>query len=362
MASQTIPGGLCWPQGPIHDDLSTVTTLTAGILNGVNDVVMVVFRMPKTASIAKIGFNISTNSSFNGTVMARVETVNAANGSPTGTLVATDAEVEVTDETTGWKKVTLTTAPEVTAGTYVAVGLRCTALTAGSIQVTAYHSSNFRAGEIRLPYTLINTSQKVNAIGAIHIEYDDGDLAQGVCLPAIGLALDSWGSSSTPDRRGLRFKFPFPVELSGFWAHCHNYTTDLDWELYDSDGTTVLETQTLDDDITYSGGLGYRHVPITPRTLTKDVYYRLILLPSDGVARQNLKLVEVGETASLDMWGGRDMHYTTTDGAPSVEGDWTNTTTKTLSGFGLLLTAFDDGAGGGGSETFTGNVINRGIN
>jgi len=362
MAMQTIPGGLCWPACPITDDVTSIATVTAVTLNGLDDVHMLVGKMPATGTIQKYGFNIATNASFSGTVKARIETVDATNGQPTGTLVAGGAEFELTDETTGWQKVTIGTPPSVTGGNLVAIGLRTTAYSSGSMTVTGFHPTNFRAGETYFPVEIYNASSKGNGPSCHHIELDDASLVQFQnVLPCIGLAADSWDELDNPNRRGLRFKFPFPVEISGFWANTHNYTTDLNWHLYDSDGTTELETQAIDDDIGFSGALAYRFFPMTPRTLTKDVFYRLVLAPQDTIARQVLKLVEVGEVASLDAWGGQNFHYTTVNDAPTAEGDWTQTTTKCPVGFGLFLTAFDDGAGGGG-ETFTGSVINRGIN
>ena len=89
MAFQTIPGGLAIPVPP-NSGTSSTTFGTPMLLNAASEEAAGVLYAPKTGTISKIGFLTGTVTTGD-TVDARMETVSAANGDPTGTLLGTNS-------------------------------------------------------------------------------------------------------------------------------------------------------------------------------------------------------------------------------------------------------------------------------
>jgi hypothetical protein len=178
------------------------------------------------------------------------------------------------------------------------------------------------------------------------LEYDDGTYSQiGNVYPATSGSVVTYNDSSTPDERALIFTFPFDVEVTGAWFWI-DLDSDMDLVLYDSDGSTVLETLSLAGNFRPFNTQERRFVKFAgSHVLTGGDTYRLAAKPTSG-SNISLGQFTVSAAAVLGAWdGGTDFYLSTrTDG-----GSWTETTT-TRPFMGLVIRGLDTtGVGGGGA-------------
>lgn len=347
MAMQSIIGGLTWPGSSTMDIAATGLTGNLGTQNGLNDKCGAVFIAPSTVTVHKIGFYISTVTSFIGTADARIETVTASSGVPSETEVGTSTTF--TPAASTWFWVTLTADASLTAGTAYWAGTKVTAFTSGSY--TQFSTFNGALAETftGIPYAAISTGTTlVDDTPIIALEDNAGNK---VYVPGMypstngGAAEETWASTSNPDRRGLRFKLPFPARLVGVRIY-GDHDSDLNLILYDSDGSTALVTLSVDASIRSGIAIEYNNYSITPTSLTANTFYRLVILPTTTNSRINFTTISVDAAADLDCWpGGQNFHFTSANGAPANEAAWTQTLTKRPIGFELIFDQFDDGTG-----------------
>jgi len=156
----------------------------------------------------------------------------------------------------------------------------------------------------------------------------------------------TFNSGSTPNERGLYFQLPMSVACSGVWFESTR-GGDCQVTLYDSDGTTVLASATLDKDVNEAAAsLTVTIVPWAtgPITLLANTNYRLAVKPTT-VTNLDVYDMPVNSNALMAaMPGGANFYLTTRTGA----GAWTQTNTlKPL--MGLVLAGVDTGGVGGGA-------------
>lgn len=350
-AQQTFIGGLEYPEGQLYVYDGSSVGFNTNAMNALSEYAGCSFVAPVAATISSIGFNVASVSSFVGTADGRIETITATTGLPTGTEVGDGTDFT---PTAGWTTVTMTTNASLTAGTRYFVGSKITAYTSGSYTQDIQISS-VMVNDIGNPNVIFGpTPSRDDRFCLVRLRDSGGNnlFVRGMG-PATAHTKYDWSSSTNPNRRGVRFNLPFPVRFTGV-VHWHEGNQDYDLILYDSDGTTALETVTVDVSASL-GATNYISVPFTPRTLNRDVWYRLIVLPGTTTASEGLLTVTVSEAEDLDSWpGGQNFHYTTVNGAPTAESDWTNTTTQHPMNFELIFNGFDDGAGSGSRAGFFG--------
>ncbi|MFQ5804771.1 MAG: hypothetical protein ACE5JQ_17920, partial [Candidatus Methylomirabilales bacterium] len=339
MAEQTFPGGLWIPHPPIMQ--SAAPNLQNMLIDASTEKAAGVFRAPKTGTISKVGFLTGTVTT-GATVDVRLETVDLANGDPSGTLLGTNSNgsqvIADTDDNT-WFTTTLTTGVAVTKGDLLAVVIA----NAGS--------GNMNIRNVRYDFTggysdLFTAAWvKDNDSPGFGLEYSDGSYAYSPHVwPVSGLTSNlNFNSSSTPDERGLIFQLPFPFRVTGCWL-----TVDLDNAadvvLYDSDGSTALETLSLDPDVRMD--TAQRIFLLTfagTQSLSANTNYRLVLKPTT-TSNIRVSFFSVDAAAVMDaLEGGQNFQYTERTDA----GAWTETATDRPF-VGLICDGFDDGVGGGG--------------
>jgi hypothetical protein len=348
MGTAQTRGVFQWPvdHGFLHNNIST--SFGTNVMNVVNEYAGSVVRFNAAQTIHSIGFNITAISAFSGKAEIRIETISNTTGLPTGTKVGTGTAFT---PGTGWTWVDMTVDASLSADTNYFVGTKITTYTSGSY--TQGYNLNVDTSPSR-PYQLAGTTPgTASEFGVIGMKDASGNVLfnLGSAPMLTAPAAENFASNSNPDRRGVRFKFPFPTRLRGMqWVG----DTDQDFSviLYDTNGTTALFTTTFDKDEVGQTGVRTVTIPLPATSITKDAFYRLVILPGSTTANNWFYAFTVGEAADLDGWaGGQNFHYTEVNGAPSVEGDWTNTTTKQAFGFTLLFDQFDDAAGGGGGTT-----------
>lgn len=335
MALQTIPGGLWIPQRTSLD----VPFLANMVIDAADEKIAFIFKIGKTGTISKVGFktgSVTTGATFD----VRLETVDLTTGDPTGTLLATNSNgslVVADADDFLWLTASLTTAVAVTRGDLVAVVIVNPSGSPGNMQIMAV-----AYGQNRFPYSdLFTTSwtkQGDNRNPNCALEYDDGTYALHTGVYPIKLTpTDTYNSASSPDERGLIFQFPFPVQIAGVFM-IMDLDGDADIVLYDSDGSTVLETISLDKDVRELTTIGGWNFPFdNTNELSANTNYRVALKPTT-TTNIGLATLETDTAAIMDSFeGGQNFHYTSRTDA----GAWTETTTKRPV-IGLLLDGFDD--------------------
>lgn len=347
MAFQVLSsGGFYIPRKP-----GGTPTLQTMLIDAANEEAAGVFRAGKTGTIDKIGFLTGTVTT-GATVDVRLETVSLTDGDPTGTLLGTDSNgsqiIADADDNT-WFLVTLTTGVAVTKGDLFAMTIVNPSVSFGNMDIRRirYDQDIFGYSDL-----FTGTWAKSNEEPCFAFEYSDGSYAAVAgAFPVDSVGKVNFNSSSTPDERGLKFKFPFPVRVTGAWVEV-DLDENADVVLYDSDDS-VLETISLDKDVRQGTAEGRIHILFSgTQELTKDVSRRLVLKPTT-TTNIDLREFTIDAVAVMDSFdGGQDFHHTSrTDG-----GSWTDTTTRRPL-MGLILDAFDDGVGGApGHGNLTGGM------
>ncbi len=160
----------------------------------------------------------------------------------------------------------------------------------------------------------------------------------------------SFSAASNPDERGLKFALPadwgatYQI-LGARWLGTLPSGGSYDLVLYDSDGTTVLQSETMDTDHDQgTGSLRMRQVlfdEATLSTLTYGTQYRLVLKPTSG----SLTVYEWTVDAAGDLTGwplGTDACYTSRTDA----GSWTDDDKKRIAFASLILNDITEPSGG----------------
>jgi hypothetical protein len=335
-------------------------------IDAANEKIAFCFQAPKTGDVAKVGFRTGTVLT-GATIDVRLETMDSTNGDPTGTLISANSNaaqvIQDTDDNT-WFTPALTANASVTQGVeYNAVFVN-PGTSFGDINIATIADGPWLQGSggQGFPYSNLNTGSWTKQIRGIllALEYSDGSYEEVVGLPVSAIGNNIYNSSSNPNNRGLKFKTSFPFRAAGFWITGLDVDGDCDVKVVEG-GSSFTTLYTIDTDIRQTNGIRFHvHKFYEFKTFAADTYYRLVLVPKGG---GNIRLyhVDVDTVAIMDaMTGGQDFHYTEANN-PTVEGDWTDTTTRRPT-FGLLIDQFDDGAGGVGGGVKNHPGMNGGMN
>jgi hypothetical protein len=341
---QSLSGGLIIPQYYERGGAANFTNTT---LDAAGETYALVFQAPKTGTIDRIGFRTGTVTTGN-TVDVRLETVSATTGDPSGSLVAVgaNAAVAIADgDDNVWKEATLTTPCAVTRGTLYAACVVVPAST--NLQIASLGTVADWIGGWNFPYEdsfLAGAWAKGANSPTFNVRYTDGTYPVLGNLPVSAIAATTFNSDSSPDERGLYFTLPFPARLSGAMLNAA-FVGGSTLTVYDSDGSTVLTSLTIDADHirTTSPGPG-RYLFPSAVELDKDEAYRLTVLPA-STSDNTLTHLTVSSAAMMDaLDGGQAFHLTTREGG----GAWSQTTTQRPL-IHLVLDACDDAAQNAGA-------------
>jgi hypothetical protein len=335
------------------------------LIDAASESVAFVMPTPKAGDISHVGFRTGTVTT-GATLDIRAETVDPTTGDPTGTLVAVGASatqvVGAADDNT-WFTVALTTAPTVTKGPLIAVVVANPSTSFGNMSIAVNDASPLKNA---FPYTTWfagGSWTKNERPPLCSLEYSDGSYEPipGV-YPFSALASEAFNSASTPDERGIIFQVPWKMRVTGFWLDGTLRTAASIVKLYDSDGSTVLLSRTIDEDQMYQvSNSPHRFLfdtgnsPTHTEVLDINTNYRLTLTPTTTTS-VNLGTFSTDTVAIMDTFdGAREVHATERTDA----GAWTETTTKRYF-IGVIPDQLDDGAGGGGGLTapaIGGNIV-----
>ena len=332
MAIQTIKGGMTIPS--LTDDNITLS-FNGKLLDASGEKFAAIFKIPKTGTVAKIGFRTGTVTTSE-TLKIGLETISG--GNPTGTayggMVAGTQAAPASDT---FYTVALGTDASVTAGDSVAVVIEFNS-TVGDLEIDSISS-----GGRGHPYIAHFTASWVrdDNLPIISIEYDDGSYEFTGMFPVEDVFGLTFNSGSTPDEHALRFSLPFDCRVSGFWMPIDTNLAAFDVVLYEGTTQKALTSYSTSEFSTNVNellvGLFSAGVDITANT-----EYFLAVKP--GASSVSMASFSVASVAIMDsLSGGQDFYYASRVDA----GAWTTDTTKRFH-LGLYIDQFDDGVGGGG--------------
>lgn len=195
---------------------------------------------------------------------------------------------------------------------------------------------------------LLNTGSWAYASGNVPVvilECSDGSFAYLVdCLPyTVAVNRVTTASDGALRRVGAKFKFPMEVKIDRLSLEVYTQNgADGLFVLYDSDGTTVLRSVSLDNDAVLEHNLHDRwDIAFEPVTLAADTFYRAAIV-SSTTALYAMNYGDVNASGHLSgTLLGANCHYTAHDGSA-----WTDTTTRQVP-FGVGIHSIHDGTGGG---------------
>ena len=345
-------------QFPTMQNMYDDDTFNTLVIDAASEKVAGVFQACKTGTINKIGFGTGTVTT-GADLDVRLETVSTTDGDPSGTLAtansnATQTVADTNDNT--WFLTTLTAGHAATQGDVLAAVVVNDPTTPGNMQIRTGPATQLM-GSVGIAFKVLDhfttAWTKQNDNHSFYIEYDDATTCAVGSMPIASQTETSFGTSSAADEIGNIFQFPFKADVCGAWVPVEWNAADFDVILYDSDGSTALQTLVLD------GNLGVNRVNNDyfsfflfsgSSTLSANTNYRIVLKPTT-TSTIAIDEFNVNSATIMDAFdGGQEVHKTSRADA----GAWTQTTTSRVN-IGILMCGFDDGAGG--SAATTGNTF-----
>jgi len=313
------------------------TSLSTKTLDASTDKLAYVFQIPKSGNVTKIGFRTSTVTVAD-TLKITLQTVDSS-GNPTGTLYGGSALVtQAAPASNTWYEVTLGTPAAAIQGDVVAAVIEFNSYVAGNLQITIH------ADGPKFPFINQNDAAAwAHQSGGIimSLGYDDGSYGMNNTLPITAFTSQAYNSGSTPDERALKFSIPVTCRVCGASINIATAAgANFDVVLYDTDGTTVLASVSMDGDV--KGGTAMNRMVVyfpTPVTLTAGASYRLSVKPTTANSVTVIEMT-VNNAAYLEaIPGGTTCILSTRTDA----GAWSDTTTIRPKQ-GLIIDQLDDGS------------------
>jgi hypothetical protein len=348
MALQSVKAGFVIPMPPIV--VSGAPTLSGNTLNASNHKQAIICKATAAKAIRKIHFRLAAVTTGD-TLDCRIETVDATNGNPTGTLWA--ANTNAAKAIVGGDANTWVNSGNLTADATLAVGdvfaiVIANGAVPGNFVIARYEDQSLPSG---FPYGNVYTGSwtKQASLCLMVVEYSDGSFEPVFGVQDMGfINTIAPASNSATNEYGNIFSFPFPCRVKGVWVWI-GASGDFAVKLYDSDGTTVLATTgTVDKDVRHSTSTGVQFIPFTSSaSLSKNTSYRVVIVPTTTTAISVYDF-DVGSAAMMDCFpAGQNMYRSV-----KTSGNWVETTTSRTY-MGLIIDSFDNAAAGG-SYVFAG--------
>ena len=355
MTIQELPEPLYYPhragsdQGPVRHQSS--------LIDADDEAVGALLTAPATGSITAIGWRTGTVTT-GGDLDVRVETTDETvqPAVPSGTLWnvgsptnATQAVLATEDDT--WFVTTLTNAASVSRGDRIAVAVKRSAALGSSfngnvVWFDRWLSTANASGTLQYPYVLsktgaswaVNTGKTANFL----IVYSGPTYYPiGNVVPFSNASEATVNTGTTPDEVGIIWQLPVPHRVTGLW-HDLEIDADSTFKLYDSDGSTVLESVNWPANVrTTSTESPQRILFASSYSLSANTNYRLTIQSQSG-SSIFVQYYEVDANAYFGQAGGINCYWTQRTDA----GSWSQTNTRRPL-MGLMIDGFDDGAGGG---------------
>ncbi len=350
--------GAIAPQfGTSIQNAPTVTTTTY-VLDGASDKAGAILRVGKTGNIHKVC--VSTGTVTTGAnVDARLETVDATTGLPTNTLFGTNTNGTIAVGNNDDNIIVcniLTADAAVTQGDMLACTFVNDAGSPGNMQLAGLGTAG--QAVIDFPYGATDASgggtwAKITTPSALMcgLEYDDGSYAFTPGMPLMNnYVYTSFGSSTNPNHRAMRFQFPVATYVCGMGVAADSdgdFDSILAADNWDGTNGAALARRSVDKDIRQSNIHKTRWLMFESCVLlAANTTYRAIIKPTSATtlsllsysAQSNAQLGQTGSTS----W------YESVANNPNDSTDWTDT--NTVRPFIFLQHYAASCAGGGGAH------------
>lgn len=344
-------GGFYFPRTPAGVATLPSFATSNPLIDAADEAAGWVVQAPKTGNIRKVGWGTRTVTT-GCTVDVRVETVTA--GNPSGTLWGTNTNgaqvVADANDNVGFLT-TLTADAAVTKGQPIGVEVKNPPSSFCNMLIASLGDDT----DLFVPGSYVYTGSwtKLAAGAVIYFEYDDGTYAviPGAMPIKDTITSTAMSTSTTPDNFGLRFKFPFPVRVVGYWLWADvdaainvRLVTDA-WHEANATGGLALDAVAGDREGATSQGLQLG-IFDTSVDLAANTYYRLIVQQTTTTSSTFYDYNILSLAAMNAAPGGADFHLTLSKD-PTADGSWTNYNSGTfrkpfmgliLSGFGVSST------------------------
>lgn len=311
--------------------------------------------IPVTGTLLSTSFKINTVSA-DGTITARVETINSSTGKPTGTLAYTNATGTLNVTTADTNPITIPinspTGVTVTKGDKVGVVLTVSAGTGIGIYAsnsldTTQPASFLGAFPCIQYWNGSSWATTTTSAPCINLNYSIGPVCPMGCATNVTAVTTTIGTGTSPVIVGNRFTLPMKVVASGIWAS-GIYTGDCTAQLIGTDGLTVLASATIPAVYMGTTGTAITHFTLpTDITLQANAYYRVVIRATTSttlsIGASSLAANVLGTYGAEDGIFGKCFEYTSSDTGTS-EVSWTQDSTKRAK-VGLYLSQLDIGGG-----------------
>lgn len=300
-----------------------------------------------------------------GAAEIRIETVNAADGFPSGTLW--NSPTNTTNVTTGaltsntWGLFALTASASITVGQVYAVKIL---YNAGTSFITR-ETGAFEMGT-SLPYRAFNTGTPTIAAltGMLAIALGSSSTTfynvPGI-FPSTNTVATNTFNNTNSAARGLKFQVPFKCRCIGIWMHGHTSVGDHNMMIQDDSGNELSSSSTTfeGDQSASSGGAGVKYYFFDNTvTLSPATNYRAVIQPNSATNTQIYTVtIPSADYRSATEWGSNSLYCTFTSG-----GGWVDTATDQIPLMGIIIDQLDDGVNSGSTLRAAGlHAIEQGI-
>lgn len=309
--------------------------------------IAVAFQAEEDATISGLGFRYGVRTGTPPTYRISLQSLDAS-GNPDGTVLgggtpasATFTPPASTAWNSTWQWITLSNTYAVTRGTYYAWVIDYSSGTIDGSNNGSF-TQEFRLGTNGFPYyqTYGGASWAKTTGGPAVFGYQSGSKNYG--FPFLTATSTAMGTGATPDEIGLKFQLPTTfcstfkvIGASGLFRLDGSSTVKM--ILYDTDGTTVLQSMTFDTDH-FADQFNNRPSQLwsdesTLSTLTAGSWYRLVFQPQSASNHwYDFNLDFESDTSALAIPWGDYCNYTSRTDA----GAWTDDASKRPL-FGLQL-------------------------
>lgn len=368
--------------GPIfYPNLGTniegATLNTSFTLDAAGEKNAVVFRVPKSGTLNRVGFRTGTVTTGD-TLRISFQDV-AADGFPDEVVDQyVDQAILSTDDNLSFFVGPLThdgtaggTKRTVTRGDWLAIVLEYPSYVAGNLQLFHFNTTSGRRISVNavIRTKLAGVWARSGTVPRVILEYSDGSYGHILGVQAdvnTFPASASYNSSSSPNEYGNVIQVPAQCRASGIWWYGNTsvdnttFTQDFELTLYAADGSTVLGAAVWDASNQSSiNTVAVRNVYAAyftggDVTLSTGVSYR-VAAKATAATSISRTVQQSQSNAALSQLNSSDIYLTSRTGV----GAWSDTTTDQMA-IGLILTAVHDGTSVPG--TGYGTKVNQGLN
>lgn len=323
---------------------------SAPTMNSSGDRIAFVVQVTKAGNIHKVKFRTGTVTTGD-TVRVSLQNLDAS-GDPDGTADQSVNQAIANTDDNVYFNVTLGSDRTVAAGDIFAVVFDYPSYVAGNLAINvgllgALEGMPGHSAPIYLDfYDGAAWTKTTTRVPLIILEYDDGTVAyQPGCVPFWTNTGIAFSSSSTPDENGNIIKFDETTRVVGFELFV-DADAAYDVVLYDTNGTSVLASKTVD---VTARGSNATHKTVdffsSGATCIGGSSYRLVVKPTTTT---NITILQSANDANATtdlnvLLGGADWHKTSRTDA----GAWTENTLRRVA-IWPVIDAIDVPSGGGG--------------